>query len=109
MSTNIYVGNLPFKATADEVNELFSAHGMVESVNLITDRETGQLRGFGFVEMSNDQEASEAIEALNGTYLHGRPLTVNPARPRTERRGGGGGGGGYRGGGGGGGGGRDRW
>jgi RNA recognition motif-containing protein len=88
MATNIYVGNLPFSATADEVRDLFSAYGTVESVNLITDRDTGQLRGFGFVEMSNAEETSAAIEGLNGVELHERPLTVNVARPRADRRGG---------------------
>ncbi|MGQ4806729.1 hypothetical protein NKDENANG_00064 [Candidatus Entotheonellaceae bacterium PAL068K] len=83
MSTNIYVGNLPFSTTADEIRDLFSAHGTVESVNLITDRETGRLRGFGFVEMVDG--AQEAIEALHQTELGGRTLTVNLARPRQER------------------------
>ena len=83
MSTNIYVGNLPFSATAEEIRNLFSAYGTVESVNLITDRETGRLRGFGFVEMASG--ASEAISALNQTELGGRRLTVNPAKPREER------------------------
>ncbi|MCZ6871978.1 MAG: RNA-binding protein [bacterium] len=89
MSTNIYVGNLPFNATEDEVRDLFAAHGAVTSVTLIVDRETGRLRGFGFVEMEGDQEANAAIEALNGSELQGRSLTVNVARPREERRGGG--------------------
>ncbi len=89
MSTNIYVGNLPFNATEDEVRDLFAAHGAVTSVTLIVDRETGRLRGFGFVEMEGDQEAKAAIEALNGSELQGRSLTVNVARPREERRGGG--------------------
>ena len=83
MSTNIYVGNLPFSATADEIRDLFSAYGTVESVNLITDRETGRLRGFGFVEM--EQGADEAIAALNQTDFGGRSLTVNLAKPRQER------------------------
>ncbi len=89
MSTSIYVGNLPFSATAEDIRDLFSAYGTVESVNLITDRETGQLRGFGFVEMGTDQEASAAIEGLHGTDLDGRSLTVNAARPRADRGGGG--------------------
>jgi RNA recognition motif-containing protein len=89
MSTNIYIGNLPFTATADEIRDLFSTYGTVASVNLITDRETGQPRGFGFVEMSNAQETSAAIVGLHGVNLHGRALTVNAARPRTDRRGGG--------------------
>jgi RNA recognition motif-containing protein len=83
MSTNIYVGNLPFSATAEEIQALFSAYGAVENVNLITDRETGRLRGFGFVEMTSG--ASEAIAALNEKELGGRRLNVNPAKPREER------------------------
>jgi RNA recognition motif-containing protein len=83
MSTNIYVGNLPFSATEDEIRTLFSTYGTVESVNLITDRDTGRLRGFGFVEMASG--ANEAIAALNQTELGGRLLTVNPAKPREER------------------------
>jgi RNA recognition motif-containing protein len=88
MSTNIYVGNLPFSATVEEVRDLFEPHGTVESVNLITDRETGRLRGFGFVEMSSDAEASAAIAALHGSQFKGRTLTVNEARPRAQRDGG---------------------
>ncbi len=103
MSKRIYVGNLPFSATEDEIRTMFSEYGEVESVNLISDRETGRPRGFGFVEMSSG--ADEAIQATNGSDMGGRSLNVNEARPRTDR-GGGGGGGGY---GGGGGGGRDRW
>ena len=80
MSTSIYVGNLPFSATEDEIEDLFSAYGVVERVNLITDRETGRLRGFGFVEMASGGQ--EAIAALNQRELNGRTLTVNPARPR---------------------------
>ena len=83
MST-IYVGNIPFSVDAEKVRDLFKPDGEVESVNLITDRETGRPRGFGFVEMSSGAE--EAIAALNQTDLEGRTLTVNPARPRTERR-----------------------
>ena len=79
MAQKLYVGNLPFSATSDEVHDLFSQHGEVHSVNLITDRETGRPRGFGFVEMDN---AAAAIEALNGKELDGRPLTVNEARER---------------------------
>lgn len=89
MATNIYVGNLPFSATVEAIRELFSAYGSVESVNLITDRETGQLRGFGFVEMDTDQEALAAIEGLHGADLDGRTLTVSAARPRVDRGGGG--------------------
>ncbi len=104
MTKRIYVGNLPFSATEDEVRDMFSEFGEVESVSLITDRETGRPRGFGFVEMSSG--ADEAIQATNGKDMGGRSLNVNEARPRTDRGGGGGGGGrgGYRGGGGG-----DRW
>lgn len=98
MSKKIYVGNLPFSATEDQVRSLFSEFGSVDSVNLITDRETGQPRGFGFVEMANG--ANEAIQALNQKDMDGRRLNVNEARPREDRGGGGGGGG--RGGGGGG-------
>ncbi|MCI0342949.1 MAG: RNA-binding protein [Planctomycetales bacterium] len=100
---NIYVGNLPFSATEAEVREQFSKYGQVASVSLITDRMTGQPRGFGFVEMPAKNEADAAIAALNGKDFGGRKLTVNEAKPRGER-GGGGGGGGFRGGGGGGGG-----
>lgn len=82
--TNIYVGNLPFSTTEEEVRNLFSAYGTVDTVSLITDRETGRLRGFGFVEMSSG--ADEAIAALNQTELGGRRLVVNLAKPREERR-----------------------
>lgn len=84
MSTNIYVGNLPFSATEEGVRNLFGAYGTVESVKLITDRETGQLRGFGFVEMASGGE--EAIAALHETDLDGRQLTVNLAKPREQRQ-----------------------
>jgi RNA recognition motif-containing protein len=93
----IYVGNLPFSATEDQLRQLFGQHGNVEGVSLITDRTTGQPRGFGFVEMS-PSDADKAIQAINGQSLDGRTLNVNEARPRE----GGGGGGGNRGGGGGG-------
>ncbi len=94
--TNIYVGNLPYDATEEQLKELFGAHGSVERVNIITDRMTGQSRGFGFVEMVDQAAAETAIEAINGTELNGRTLNVNVARPKTEHRGGGGGrGGGY--------------
>jgi RNA recognition motif-containing protein len=96
--TKIYVGNLPFSANEQEVRDLFSQHGTVESVSLITDRDTGRPRGFGFVEMSR-ADASRAIQNLNGKDMGGRPLRVNEAQ---ERSGGGGGRGGPRGGGGGG-------
>lgn len=102
MSKRIYVGNLPFSATSEEVQELFEEYGEVINVSLINDRETGRPRGFGFVEMEGDG-ADAAIEALDGKDLGGRNLKINEARPRTDR-GGGGGGGGRRGGGGGGGG-----
>jgi RNA recognition motif-containing protein len=83
MSTNIFVGNLPFSATEDQLRDLFGTYGQVESVNLITDRETGRLRGFGFVEMASG--GNEAIAALDQRDLDGRQLNVNPARPREER------------------------
>lgn len=82
--TNIYVGNLPFSTSEDEVRNLFSAYGTVDNVSLIADRETGRLRGFGFVEMSSGGD--EAIAALNQTDLGGRRLVVNLAKPREERR-----------------------
>jgi cold-inducible RNA-binding protein len=87
---NIYVGNLSFGATEDSVRSLFEAFGAVERVNIVTDRDTGQPRGFGFVEMTNDGEGEKAIAALNGKELDGRALSVNEARPKTERSGGGG-------------------
>ncbi|MGC1951513.1 MAG: RNA-binding protein [Gammaproteobacteria bacterium] len=83
MSTNIYVGNLPFSTNEQEIQGLFEAYGNVESVNLITDRDTGRLRGFGFVSMSTGGD--EAIRALNQQDLGGRSLTVNLAKPREER------------------------
>jgi RNA recognition motif-containing protein len=83
MSTNLYVGNLPFSATAESIEELFSPYGTVENVNLITDRDSGRPRGFGFVEMASG--ANEAIAALHEKDLDGRTLTVNLARPRAER------------------------
>ena len=83
MSTSIFVGNLPFSATEDEIRDLFDTYGEVESVNLITDRETGRLRGFGFVEMSRGGQ--EALAALNQRDLGGRTLSVSLARPREER------------------------
>jgi len=122
MSTKLYVGNLSYDTTENDLQDAFAAHGTVVSVNLIQDQATGRPRGFGFVTMEDPNAAQAAIAALNGTELGGRALTVNEARPREgggggggfrgggggERRGGGGGGGGgYRGGGGGGGG-RDR-
>lgn len=98
----LYVGNLPFSTTDDELRSIFEEHGSVTSANIVTDRETGRSRGFGFVEMSDDGQAKSAIEALNGTPIAGRDLTVNEARPREQRGGGGGGRGGFGGGGGGG-------
>lgn len=105
MPQKLYVGNLPLNTTEDAVRELFSQYGTVHSVKLITDRDTGQLRGFGFVEMDG---ASEAIQNLNGQEFEGRNLRVDEAQTRNDRPRRGGGGGGYRGGGGGGGGGRGR-
>ena len=89
----IYVGNLSFQSTESDVNELFSQHGEVSNVTLITDRETGRPRGFGFVEMSDDNAGREAIRALDGTDFGGRNIKVNEARPREDRGGRGGGGG----------------
>jgi cold-inducible RNA-binding protein len=98
---NIYVGNLDFNVSEDELRQAFAAYGQVENVTVLKDRDTGQPRGFGFVEMANDEEAEKAISAMNGYQLGSRALNVNEARPKT---GGGGGGGGFsRGGGGGGG------
>ncbi|MGC8517650.1 MAG: RNA recognition motif domain-containing protein [Steroidobacteraceae bacterium] len=94
--TKLYVGNLPFTATEESVRELFSQHGTVEKISLISDRDTGRPRGFGFVEMSS-ADASRAMQALNGKDFDGRALKVNEAQER--ERSGGGGGGGYRGGG----------
>ena len=87
---NIFVGNLSFGTTEDTVRSLFQTYGNVERVNLITDRDTGQARGFGFVEMSNDAEADRAIAGLNGKEIDGRALNVNEARPKAERGSGGG-------------------
>jgi RNA recognition motif-containing protein len=79
---NIYVGNLPFRSTTDDLERLFGEYGSVDSAAIITDRDTGRSRGFGFVEMSSDDEAQRAIDELNGFEMDGRPLTVNQARPR---------------------------
>ena len=105
MGKKLYVGNLSYGVDENGLSDIFSPFGTVESVAIVTDRETGRSRGFGFVEMSNDAEAQAAIEGLNGQDSGGRALTVNEARPREDRprRPGGGGGGGYGGGGGGGG------
>jgi cold-inducible RNA-binding protein len=105
MSTKLFVGNLSFDITENDLQDAFAAHGTVVEANLMMDRATGRPRGFGFVTMSTPEEAQKAISALNGKDLGGRALTVNIARPREERPGGGGGGGGRRGGYGGGGGG----
>src|SRR5690349_24746714 len=117
MSTKLFVGNLDFKVTENDLQDAFAAYGTVVEANLVTDRATGRPRGFAFVTMSTPEEAQKAIEALNGASVDGRALTVNVARPREERPGGGGGGGGggrrggydRGGGGGGGGGGRNRY
>ena len=105
MGKKLYVGNLGYQVSSSELETLFAAFGTVQSAQVIEDRESGRSKGFGFVEMANDQEAQAAIAGLNGKDHDGRPLTVNEARPREERGGGGGGGGsrgGSRGGGGGG-------
>ena len=103
MSRKIYVGNLPWSTTSQDLEAMFAPHGAVRSAEVISDRETGRSRGFGFVEMETDEGLQAAISALNGQEINGRPLTVNEARERTPRPGGGGGGGrGYGGGGGGG-------
>jgi RNA recognition motif-containing protein len=82
---NLYVGNLPHSTTESELRTVFEAHGAVEKVSLVTDRETGRSRGFAFVEMTNAPEADKAIAALNGTDLGGRTLTINEAKPKTDR------------------------
>jgi len=120
MGKKLYVGNLSYNTSSSELEQLFSQYGQVQSAEVIQDRETGRSKGFGFVEMTNDDEAQKAIDALNGQQQGGRALTVNEARPKEPRSGGfgggggGGGRGGYgggggRGGGGGGGGRRDRY
>ena len=101
----LYVGNMSFNLSQSELEAAFAEYGTVQSVSVVTDRDTGRPRGFGFVEMGSDAEAQAAIEGLIGREIDGRPLTVNVAKPRENRGGGGGGGGGHRGGGGGGG----RW
>jgi len=98
---NLYVGNLPHSTTEAELRNLFEAHGAVEKITLVTDRDTGRSRGFGFVEMANASEADKAIATLNGTDLGGRTLTINEAKPKAERPRGGSGGGRRFGGGGG--------
>ena len=84
---NIFVGNLSFGSTEDSIRSLFAGYGTVDRVNVVTDRETGQVRGFAFVEMSNDHEGQQATTALNGRELDGRALTINEARPREARAG----------------------
>ena len=101
---NIFVGNLDFNTTEDELRQLFEVHGQVDRVSIMTDRETGRSRGFGFVEMASAEDGEKAIAALNGTQVGGRTLNVNEARPKPERSGGGGGRGRERSGGG-----RNRW
>ena len=110
MNTKLYVGNLSYDSTENDLQDLFSQHGPVSEVVMMQDRQTGRARGFGFVTMATEEGAKAAIEALNGKEFGGRALTVNEARPPQERSGGGGGGrGGYGGGRGGGGGRRDRY
>ena len=114
MGKKLYCGNLSYNVRSAQLEEMFSEFGQVVSAQVIEDRETGRSKGFGFVEMSNDQEANAAIEALNGREHDGRTLQINEARPREQRSGGGYGGGGFSGGrsgggGGGGGGRRERW
>jgi RNA recognition motif-containing protein len=96
--TNIFVGNLSYQTTQDELQAAFATYGAVERVSVVTDRDTGQPRGFAFVEMTNKNEASNAIAGLNGSEMNGRALNVNEARPREERGGGGRSGGGFGGG-----------
>jgi RNA recognition motif-containing protein len=104
MGKKLYVGNLAYGVTSSDLEQMFAAHGTVQSAQVIMDRDTGRSKGFGFVEMGSDAEAQAAIQALNGTEADGRSLTVNEARPKTEGGGGRGGSGGGRGGYGGGGG-----
>jgi RNA recognition motif-containing protein len=102
MTNKLYVGNLAFSTSSQDLQELFAAAGTVESASVVEDRDTGRSRGFGFVEMSSQEEATKAIEQFNGKEVNGRSLTVNEAKPRENRAGGGGGGrGGFGGGGGG--------
>ena len=98
MAKKLYVGGLSYDETDDSLRTLFAAHGTVNSAMIIMDRETGRSKGFGFVEMSSDQEGDTAIRAINGQVVNGRTLTVNEARPKESRGGGGGGRGGYGGG-----------
>jgi len=101
---NIFVGNLNFNTSEEELRQMFEVHGQVDRVSILTDRDTGRSRGFGFVEMANAEEGDKAIAALNGAQIGGRTLNVNEARPKPERTGGGGGRGRERSGGG-----RNRW
>ncbi len=99
MNKKLYVGSLPYSITEDELRELFSSYGAIESVRIITDKFTGQSKGFGFVEMANGEDAKKAIDGINGKQIGGRTLIVNDARPEQKRErsfGGGGGGGGDR-------------
>jgi cold-inducible RNA-binding protein len=100
MGSKLYVGNLPFNTTENELQELFSQAGAVQEVTLMQDRFTGKSRGFAFITMGSEEDAQNAISKLNGHSIEGRPLTVNEARPREQRAPGGGGGRGYGGGGG---------
>ena len=93
MGKRLYVGNLPYDVSSSDLEKIFSAHGQVQSAEVVADRDTGRSKGFGFVEMGTDQEAQAAIAALNGQDHGGRALTVNEARPREDRGGGGGRGG----------------
>ena len=97
---NIFVGNLSFNTNEDELRQAFEVYGQVDRVSILTDRDTGRSRGFGFVEMANNEDGEKAIAGLNGTQLGGRTINVNEARPKTERAGSGGGGRGGQ---------RDRW
>ena len=99
MGRKLYCGNLSFDVTSDDLRQMLSEFGTVDSAQVIEDRDSGRSKGFGFVEMSTDEEAKAAIDALNGKEMNGRALTINEARPREDRRGGGGGRGGYGGGG----------
>ena len=96
---NIFVGNLSFNTNEDDLRQLFESYGAVDRVSILTDRDTGRSRGFGFVEMNSNEDGEKAIAALNGSQFGGRTINVNEARPKAERAGGGGGGGGGRGGG----------
>ena len=94
---NIFVGNLSFNTNEDDLRQIFEGYGQVDRVSILTDRDTGRYRGFGFVEMANDEDGEKAIAALNGSQFGGRTINVNEARPKAERGGGGFGGGGGRG------------